>query len=104
MKHSNGFNSTWLGSNVLLKTLKNVKEFKQRNVPVTARFRKHNQCFETHCRFIFWLPIILSYWNGFNTTWLNITEQIPKNIEKCKRIQIKKRFHISVSARLRKRN
>ena len=42
------------------------------------------------------MPIILSYRNGFNSIWLNITELIPKNIERCKRIQIKKRFHIFV--------
>ena len=53
-----------------------------------------------HCWFIFWLLIILSYQNGFNWTWPNITELMPKNIENCKRIQIKKRFHIFVSARL----
>ena len=51
-----------------------------------------------HFRFIFWLLIILSYQNGFNSTWLNITELIPKNIENSKRIQIKKYFHILVTA------
>ena len=56
----------------------------------------------TLCRFIFWLLIILSYQNGFNSTWLNITEMMPKNIENCKKVQIKKRFHILVSAFLRK--
>ena len=55
-----------------------------------------------HCWFIFWLSIILSYRIGFNSTWLSITELMPKNIENCKRIQIKKRFHIFVSACLRK--
>ena len=55
-----------------------------------------------HCRFIFWLLIILSYRNGFNSTWLNITELMPKNIENCKKIQTKKRLHIFVSACLRK--
>ena len=53
---------------------------------------------KTHCQFIFWLSIILSYWNGFNSTWLNIPELMPKNIENCKRNQIKKRFHIFMSA------
>ena len=53
-----------------------------------------------HCWFIFWLLIILSYRNRFNPTWLNITELMPKNIENCKKIQTKKRFHIFVSARL----
>ena len=42
MKHTNGFKSTRLGSTDLRKTLKHVQEFKQRNVSVTARFRKHN--------------------------------------------------------------
>ena len=55
-----------------------------------------------HHRFIFWLSIILSYRNGFNSTWINITELMPKNIENCKRIQIKKRFQIFVSACLQK--
>ena len=32
------------------------------------------------------------------------TELMLKNIEKCKRIQSKKRCHIFVSARLQKRN
>ena len=44
MKHTKGFNSTRLGGTDLRKTLKHVKEFKQRNVSVTARFPKHN-CF-----------------------------------------------------------
>ena len=73
--------------NWCLKTLKTVKE---------CTFMK------MHCRFIFWLLIILSYRHGFNWTWLNITELMPKNIENCKRIQTKKRFHIFVSACLRK--
>ena len=55
-----------------------------------------------HFRIIFWLLIILSYQNGFTSTWLNITELVPKNIENCKKIQTKKRFHIFVSACLRK--
>ena len=55
-----------------------------------------------HCRFIFWLSIILSYLIDFNSTWLNITELVPKNIENCKKIQTKKRFHIFVSTCLRK--
>ena len=53
-----------------------------------------------HCWFIFWLSIILSYRIDFNSTWLNITELMPKNIENCKKIQIKKRFHSFVSALL----
>ena len=48
------------------------------------------------------MSIILSYRNGFNSTWLNITELMPKNIENCKKIQTKKRFHIFVSACLLK--
>ena len=48
--------------------------------------------------FIFWLLIILSYRHGFNSTWLDITELMPKNIENCKKIQTKKRFHIFGSA------
>ena len=55
-----------------------------------------------HCWFIFWLSIILSYRIDFNSTWLNITELVPKNIENCKKIQTKKCFHIFVCARLRK--
>ena len=51
-----------------------------------------------HLKFIFSLLIISSYQNGFNSTWLNITELIPKNIENSQRIQIKKRFHIFVIA------
>ena len=84
--------------NWCLKTLKIVKKFKQRNVSI---FRK---CMftKTLSGFIFWLSIILSYRIGFNSTWLNITELMPKNIENCKKNQIKKRFHIFVSACLRK--
>ena len=48
--------------------------------------------------FIFWFSIILSYRIDFNSTWLNITELVPKNIENSKKIQIKKRFHIFVVA------
>ena len=55
-----------------------------------------------HFRNIFSLLIILSYENGFNSTWLDITELIPKNIENSQRIQIKKHFDIFVSTRLRK--
>ena len=55
-----------------------------------------------HFRFIFSLLIILSYQNGFNSTWLDIAELIPRNIENCKKIQIKQRFHMFVSVRLRK--
>ena len=55
-----------------------------------------------HFRFIFSLLIVLSYENGFNSTWLDITELIPKNIENSQRIQIKKHFDIFVSTRLRK--
>ena len=55
-----------------------------------------------HFRFIFWLLISLSHHNGFNWKWLDITELIPKNFENCKKIQTRKRFHIFVSARLRK--
>ena len=51
-----------------------------------------------HCWFIFWLSIILSYRIDFNSTWLNITELVPKNIENCKKIQRKKRFQIFVSS------
>ena len=54
------------------------------------------------CRFIFWLSIILSYLIDFKSTWLNITELVPKNIENCKKIQTKKRVPIFVSACLRK--
>ena len=50
---------------------------------------------------IFWLPIILSYRNGFNSTWINNTELMLKNIEKCKRIQTKKGFHISILLSMR---
>ena len=55
-----------------------------------------------HCWFIFWLSIILSYRIDFNSTWLNITELVPKNIENCKKIQTKKRVPIFVSGCLRK--
>ena len=55
-----------------------------------------------HCRFIFWLSIILSYRTHFNSTWLNITELVPKNIENCKKNQTKKRFQIFVCACERK--
>ena len=48
------------------------------------------------------MSIILSYRTGFNSTWLNITDLMPENVENCKRIQAKKRLHIFVSARLRK--
>ena len=54
------------------------------------------------CRFIFWLWIILSCRIDFNSTWLNSSELVPKNIENCKKIQRKKRFHIFASAYLRK--
>ena len=55
-----------------------------------------------HCWFIFWLSIILSYRNDFNSRWVNITELMPKNIENCKKNQTKKRFPNFVSACLRK--
>ena len=55
-----------------------------------------------HFRIIFWLLIILSHQNGFNLTWLDITELMPKNIENCTKIQTRKRFHIFVSACLQK--
>ena len=55
-----------------------------------------------HSRFIFWLLIILSYRNGFNSIWLSIAKLSPKNIENCKKVQTKKRFQIYVSACLRK--
>ena len=55
-----------------------------------------------HWWFFFSLSIILSYRIDFNSRWLNITELMPKNIENCKKIQLKKRFHIFASACLRK--
>ena len=55
-----------------------------------------------HFQFILRLLIILSYRNGFNSTWLDITELIPKNIENCKKLQTRKRVHILVMTRLRK--
>ena len=57
-----------------------------------------------HCWFFFSLSIILSYRIDFNSRWLNITELMPKNIENCKKIQLKKRFANFVSACLRKRS
>ena len=70
--------------NWCLKTLKIVKKSNKETFPY---FR---QCMFTnmHCRFIFWLSIILSYQNGFNLAWLNITELMHKNIENCKKNQI----------------
>ena len=82
--------------NWCLKTLKTVKKSNKETFPY---FRKCT-FMKTHCRFISWLSIILSYRNGFNSTWPNITELMPKNIENCKKIQIKKRFHLFLSARL----
>ena len=58
MKHTKGFNSTRLGSTDLRKTLKHAKEFKQRNVSVTARFRKHN-CFFLNTLLIYVLISLL---------------------------------------------
>ena len=55
-----------------------------------------------HFRFIFSLLIVLTYKNRFNSTWLDVTELIPKNIENSQRIQLKKHFDIFVSTCLRK--
>ena len=81
-----------------LKTLKTLKKFKQRNVSIFC------ECMFTKrlCGFFFWLSSILSYRIDFNSTWLNITDLVPQNIENFKKIQTKKRFHIFVSACLRK--
>ena len=77
--------------NWCLKTLKTVKKSNKETFPY---FR---ECMftKTHYQFLLWLSIILSYRIGFNSTWPNITELMPKNIEKCKRIQTKKRFIFS---------
>ena len=52
--------------------------------------------------FIFWVLILSSYRYGFNSTWLHITKLMPKNIEKCIKIQTKKRFHIFAKTCLQK--
>ena len=46
--------------------------------------------------------MILSSQNGFNSTWLDIAELMLRNIENCKKIQTKQRFHIFSNACLRK--
>ena len=67
--------------NWCLKTLKTVKKSNKETFPY---FRKCT-FMKTHCRFISWLSIILSYRIGFNSKWLNLTELMPKNIENCKK-------------------
>ena len=85
--------------NWCLKTLKTVKKIqtkKRSHIFVSACLRNHTADLSLDCRLFYPTEI------GFNPTWLNITELMPKNIENCRRIQIKKRFHIFVSACLRK--
>ena len=79
--------------NWYLKTLKTVKKFKE-----TCPYFPQCMFTKMQCRFIFWLSIILSNRIEFNSTWLNITELVPKNIENCQKIETKKRFQIFVSA------
>ena len=98
----NGFNSIWLDITELIR--KNIENCKKSQNKETIRYFREYTFTKTLCRFIFWLSIILSYQNGFYSTWLDIAELTPRNIENCKKILTKQRFHIFSSACLRKQS
>ena len=92
------FNSTWL--NITDLVAKNIENCKNNSNKETFPYFGECMLTKTLARFIFWVLIGSSYQNGFNSIWLHITELMPKNIENCKRMQIKKPFDIFVSAYL----
>ena len=85
--------------------LKNIEKYKK--TQTKKRVHLFRECIFTKTQLMFLTKYQLIYANPlYQKVLIELysAELILKNIEKCKTVQTKKRFHIFVSARLQKRN